>query len=112
MVKYYYLILFLLLLGKNNSTEVKCDNHNTNDENECFDLIDEDLKQDGYSCCYVTGQYSGANKFNYCYSLKDEEINDYIEELEDSGSTGVKVNCNNSYITFSLFLLSFIIALF
>ena len=110
MVKYYYFILLLILLGNTLSSTYmdNCTYYNTNDENQCFDLLDEDAKDNGYSCCYVSEKDRDGVQHNYCNLMEKEEADDYKLLLEGQGSSYVEINCFRSYLNYSLLMLLFL----
>ena len=126
-MKSYYFILILLFLRnifcENNSTnstdtktssyEDKCTNKKTNSEDDCFNLLQDEEKENDFDCCLVKYK-SGTQTFGYCYLLDNDEKEDYKKGLEDSGKEDVEVICSKTmslknYINLNLLFLILIL---
>ena len=98
-----------------NSTKYvdKCTYQRKSEQEECFNLVQEEEKEEGYDCCFVKYK-SGGSTNSYCYLLTEDEIDPYEVSLKDSGKTDVSVLCSTTkslkdYINFGLIFLILIL---
>ena len=79
-----------------------CDGINPSNENECFDRISEDDKEDGYHCCHISSIKTDGTTEKECEILIKDEYNDidgYKNEwIKDNKLKDAKVVCHQSYI--------------
>ena len=92
----------------------KCTNKQTNSENDCFNMLQEEEKDMELDCCLVKYK-EGVKTISFCNLLSIEEKNDYETSLKDAGKGEVDVICSKTkslknYINFNLlFLLLFLL---
>ena len=114
-MKSIYLLLIALFLVQIKCDEIYCgDEDDPKSANDCknnnkFDPGDDD---DFKYCCFLEGKRKGQD-LKTCWPLMEEsykKINDYIDEMEKNGFSGVSIKCSSYYIKISL--LSLILLLF
>lgn len=115
-MKKYTIIFFAFIL-----TFVFCDDEDSSEVKYCYDDITaskakdcENLKLDEkyYKCCYFKGKMENEN-INTCVPLTKAEYDDIkktIKDFEkDSGNEVDKLDCNSSYLKYSLISLLLIL---
>ena len=79
-----------------------CEDDVPSEKHECFDRIDEDYKEQGWHCCFLTYKEEGTETISHGCGLLESDEYDDIEyckkkyDLED-------IKCHQSYLKLNKF---------
>jgi hypothetical protein len=67
-------------------------------------------KEEGDSCCYVTGKVLGI-KVESCQIIHKEDVDEAIKQAKDSGIESASIVCSSNWIRFGLSLILLVLLL-
>ena len=100
-----FILLLSLFVYSSTGPGSDCEHTEASKSNcKTYTNLNAEEKEEGDSCCYVTGKVLGI-KAESCQIIHKEDVDEAIKQAKDSGIESASIVCSSNWIRFGLSLI-------